>query len=87
MYPMVLGLVLTLPGATVAVKGLRQPNDQPRSLIDDLCRAGYALGLLHRVPPAGDGYAADSGVSARRLCAYRRSGVHVARLSCFLNLA
>ena len=34
MYPTVLGLVLTLLGATVAIRGLRQPNDQPRSLID-----------------------------------------------------
>ncbi|ASM72026.1 MULTISPECIES: tripartite tricarboxylate transporter TctB family protein [Roseobacteraceae] len=33
-YPMVLGLVLTLLGATVAIKALRQPTNQPRTLID-----------------------------------------------------
>ena len=34
MYPMVLGLVLTLLGATVAIRALRQRTDQPRTLID-----------------------------------------------------
>ena len=33
-YPMVLGLVLTLLGATVAIKALRKRTDQPRTLID-----------------------------------------------------
>lgn len=33
-YPMVLGLVLTLLGATVAIKALRKATDQPRVLID-----------------------------------------------------
>ncbi|EEB82654.1 tripartite tricarboxylate transporter TctB family protein [Roseobacter sp. GAI101] len=33
-YPMVLGLVLTLLGATVAIKALRKPINQPRTLID-----------------------------------------------------
>ena len=33
-YPMVLGLVLTLLGATVAIKALRKPMDEPRRLID-----------------------------------------------------
>ena len=34
MYPMVLGLILTLLGATVAVKALRRPTDQARILVD-----------------------------------------------------
>ncbi|WP_028954920.1 tripartite tricarboxylate transporter TctB family protein [Sulfitobacter sp. 20_GPM-1509m] len=33
-YPMVLGLVLTLLGATVSIKALRQPTDQPRALVN-----------------------------------------------------
>lgn len=33
-YPMVLGLILTLLGATVAIKALRRPVDEPRRLID-----------------------------------------------------
>lgn len=33
-YPMVLGLLLTLLGATVAIKALRQPTDRPRTVIE-----------------------------------------------------
>lgn len=33
-YPMVLGLVLTLLGATVTIKAMRRSTDQPRSLIE-----------------------------------------------------